>query len=96
MGRPPSDVRDRLIDAARTRFLREGVDGASLRDIAADASTVLGTIVYHFPKKEDLFLEVVEKAYAPMLEDLAALLDREGTTRRVGDARTSGTRRHGP
>jgi len=81
MARPPSDIRDRVLEASRARFLGEGVDGASLRDIARDAGTSLGMVVYYFPKKEDLFLEVVEVVYAPFLADVVRLLD-EGTTTR--------------
>jgi AcrR family transcriptional regulator len=81
MARPPSDIRDRLVDAARARFLREGVDGAALREIARDAGTSLGIVVYYFPKKEDLFLEVVEAIYAPLLADVVRILEEKTSTR---------------
>jgi len=81
MARPPSDIRERLVDAARARFLREGVDGAALREIARDAGTSLGIVVYYFPKKEDLFLEVVEAVYAPLLADVVRILEETTSTR---------------
>jgi AcrR family transcriptional regulator len=81
MARPPSDIRARLIDAARSRFLEHGIDGASLRDIARDAETSLGIVVYWFPKKEDLFDEVLESAYGPIVADLARLLGEQASTR---------------
>ena len=56
------------------RFLAEGVDGASLREIARDAGTNIGMIVYYFPTKDDLFLAVVEGVYAGIVEDLTRLL----------------------
>ena len=37
MARPRSDIQPRIVEAARYRFLRAGVDGASLREIAKDA-----------------------------------------------------------
>ena len=74
MARPPSDIRARLIDAARARFLVEGVNGASLRDIARDAETSLGIVSYWFPKKEALFDAVLEETYAPLVADLERLL----------------------
>lgn len=74
MARPRSDIRPRVLEAARARFLLEGVDGASLRAIAADADTSVGMIHYYFPTKDELFLAVVEDIYAAMLTDLAAAL----------------------
>ena len=60
--------------AARKRFLREGVDGASLRRIAHDARTSIGMIYYYFPTKNDLFLAVVEEIYGRFLDDLEKVL----------------------
>lgn len=94
MARPRSDIRPRLIEAARARFLREGVDGASLRSIAKDAETNIGMVYYYFPAKEDLFHAVVEDVYAGMLEDVTSIFEaRErpfedrlrGLSTRLGD-----------
>jgi AcrR family transcriptional regulator len=61
--------------AARDRFLKDGVDGASLRSIAHDARTSIGMIYYYFPSKDDLFLAVVEQVYEKVLADMAAALE---------------------
>jgi AcrR family transcriptional regulator len=74
MARPRSDIQPRIVEAARARFLAEGVDGASLREIARDAKTNIGMIAYYFPTKDDLFLEVVEEVYAKLVADLALIL----------------------
>jgi AcrR family transcriptional regulator len=74
MARPRSDIQPRIVRAARTRFLEAGVDGASLRTIAADAGTNVGMVFYYFPTKDDLFLAVVEEVYAKVLEDIRAAL----------------------
>lgn len=74
MARPRTDIQPRIVHAARARFLAEGVDGASLRTIAADAGTSVGMIFYYFPTKDDLFLAVVEEFYARLLEDLSSAL----------------------
>jgi AcrR family transcriptional regulator len=76
MARPRSDIRDRLVEAARERFLVQGVDGASLREIAAAARTGIGMVYYYFPTKDDLFLAVVEATYAGLVRDVEALLQR--------------------
>jgi len=74
MPRPRSDIRPRIIEAARERFLVDGVDGASLRRIARRAHTSIGMIYYYFPSKDDLFLGVVEDVYAGLLADLSVAL----------------------
>jgi len=73
MARPRSDIRPRLIEAARRRFLEDGVDGASLRSIADDAATNIGMVVYYFPTKDDLFFAVVEETAARLLDDLETI-----------------------
>src|SRR3954467_5674250 len=67
MARPKSDIEPRILAAARARFLSDGVDGASLRQIAADAGTSIGMVYYYFPNKDDLFLAVVEEVYEGVL-----------------------------
>ncbi len=62
MARPRGDISERLVKAAREAFLTQGVDGASLREIAAEAGTSLGMITYYFPTKDDLFLAVLERS----------------------------------
>lgn len=94
MARPRSGIKPRIVEAARARFLAEGVDGASLRAIARDAGTNIGMIVYYFSTKDDLFLSVVEEAYAGIVDDMAHLLGAPGPAlprlrrafRRLGNA----------
>ncbi|MCA9601260.1 MAG: TetR/AcrR family transcriptional regulator [Polyangiales bacterium] len=74
MPRPKTDIEERIVEAARKCFLRSGVDGTSLRAIAATARTNLGMVYYYFPTKDDLFLRVIEAPYGRMLDDLEAVL----------------------
>jgi AcrR family transcriptional regulator len=74
MPRPKGDIEPRIVAAARRRFEKKGVDGASLRAIAKDAGTSIGMIYYYFPTKDDLFLSVVESTYERVLADLEATL----------------------
>ncbi|MET0389443.1 MAG: TetR/AcrR family transcriptional regulator [Polyangiales bacterium] len=74
MARPASDIRERISTAARTRFLIEGVDGASLRQIAKDAGTNIGMVYYYFKAKDDLFHAVVEDVYRGLLADIEQIL----------------------
>ncbi len=76
MARPASDISARIVHAARERFLLEGVDGASLRQIAKDAKTNIGMVYYYFPTKDDLFSAVVEDVYGGILREFReALVD---------------------
>jgi AcrR family transcriptional regulator len=81
MARPRSDIAPRILDAARARFLSDGVDAASLRHIARDAGTSIGMIYYYFPSKDDLFFAVIDEVYENLLADLAAALAPDGSTR---------------
>ena len=74
MARPRTDIAPRIVHAARDRFLRDGVDGASLRHIARDAKTSIGMVYYYFPTKDDLFFAVVEELYVALLADLEIAL----------------------
>jgi len=74
MARPRTDIAPRILVAARRRFRRSGVDGATLRAIARDAGTSVGMIYYYFPTKDELFFAVVEEMYAKVLADLERAL----------------------
>ncbi len=74
MARPKGDIDQRILRAARVRFLAEGVDGASLRAVAKDARTSIGMIYYYFPTKDDLFFGVVEEVYQRVLRDIEKAL----------------------
>jgi AcrR family transcriptional regulator len=79
MARPASGIAPRIVHAARERFLLEGVDGASLRNIAKDAGTNIGMVYYYFKTKDELFSAVVEEAYSLILEDLKLALAETAT-----------------
>ena len=78
MPRPRSDIRPRILRAARKSFLQHGVAGASLREIARRARTSIGMIYYYFKTKDDLFLAVVEEHYESAIADLEDALQGPG------------------
>lgn len=84
MPRPRTDIQPRILAAARARFLKDGVDGASLRAIARDAGSNLGMLYYYFSSKDDLFLAVVEEVYAALLADLTDALGPGSFEERIG------------
>jgi AcrR family transcriptional regulator len=54
-------ARERIISAAETILNKQGVDGASMRDIAAAAKMQLASMYYHFKSKDELLWAVWEK-----------------------------------
>ncbi len=78
MARPRSDIAERIRRAAQEQFLAQGVDGASLRAIAAEAGTNIGMVYYYFPSKDDLFQAVVESVYRGLLADAGEALRGDG------------------
>jgi AcrR family transcriptional regulator len=74
MARKRTDLAPRIVAAAREKFLAQGVDGASLREIAREAGTNIGMVYYYFPTKDDLLLAVVEEIYGGMVSDIRAAL----------------------
>lgn len=85
MARPRSNIRSRIVHAAREQFLRSGVEGTALRTIARHAHTSIGMVYYYFPHKDDLFFEVVEEVYIALLSDLTRALSPDVPVReRIG------------
>jgi AcrR family transcriptional regulator len=62
-GRPegPSDLRERILDAAERKFGNMGFDGASLRDIAGEAGVTQALVNYYFRSKQGLFEEAYRR-----------------------------------
>lgn len=65
---PTASTRDRLIDAAFRVVARDGLDGASVKLIAAEAGITPGLVHYHFSSKE----AVLEAALLRGLESYIA------------------------
>jgi len=81
MARPATDLKHRLVAAARDAFDRRGVDAVSLRAIAQRAGTTIGMVYYYFPTKDDLFFAVIDDVYARVLPDVAAALGGDAPLR---------------
>ncbi len=66
-GRRPgqSGSRERILDAARHLFAERGYDGASIRQIAADAGTDPALVHHYYGSKERLFVAAVRIPIEP-------------------------------
>jgi AcrR family transcriptional regulator len=50
-----------LLDAAEKRIRKCGYNAVSFRDLAVDADIKSASVHYHFPRKEDLGLALVQR-----------------------------------
>lgn len=66
--------RQRILDAARSRFARHGYDGTTVRAIAADAGVDPAIVYYFFGSKPRLFAEVIKLPGSPR-ESVTSLLE---------------------
>jgi AcrR family transcriptional regulator len=66
-------LRERILDAAATEFARSGLGGARVERIAAQAGANVRMLYYYFGSKDELFLAVLERAYATIREAEKAL-----------------------
>lgn len=65
--RDPQSTRERILDAALNLFSRKGYYDTRLDEIVEQSHTSKGSIYFHFPNKERLFLALVDQ-FADLLE----------------------------
>jgi AcrR family transcriptional regulator len=70
--------KQRILDAARKRFMRDGYERATVRAIAADAGVDVAMVYYFFDSKDGLINAAALTGPQHPLHQLATLLD-EGT-----------------
>jgi AcrR family transcriptional regulator len=75
--------RQNILEAAARLFARQGYHATSMRDIAAAAEMLPGSVYYHFASKEALLLAV----YVEGVARIAAHVDAAVTKKRTPDAR---------
>jgi AcrR family transcriptional regulator len=70
---PPSEARNRLLDAVITHFTRAGLADQSLRRIAEATGTSHRMLLYHFGSRDGLLLAVVQAVEARTRAMLASV-----------------------
>jgi AcrR family transcriptional regulator len=70
-------TRDALLDAAEEVFVKRGVTGAALEEIAAEAGFSRGAIYAHFGSKEELLLAVLDRFMERQLDQYLQMQHRE-------------------
>ena len=69
--------RDDILAAARSLFLSEGYDGASMGKIAAAAGLTPNTLYWYFRDKDELFVAVADLYLDALLQDHATVADQD-------------------
>jgi AcrR family transcriptional regulator len=67
-----------ILDAARKMFEAEGLDGASLRAIAAEAGYTPAALYFHFDSKEAIYAELLTSSIARLGETVDRAVARAG------------------
>jgi TetR/AcrR family transcriptional regulator, mexJK operon transcriptional repressor len=65
---------DQVLEGARTIFMRDGFDGASVDDIARAAGVSKATLYSYFPDKRILFVEVARRECIRQADEAARLI----------------------
>jgi AcrR family transcriptional regulator len=77
-----ADKRARILKAARDVFTAEGLEGASLRAIAARAGYTPAALYFHFESKEAIYAEVLRASLAALGRTVAAAIAEARTPAR--------------
>ena len=72
------DTRQTLLDAAESVARRRGYDGFSYADLAEAVGIRKASIHYHFPKKSDLSVALIERYTEQVAASLAEIRRRDG------------------
>lgn len=75
-GRPRlgPDQRARLLDAALACYVRQGIRGTSIRDIATEAGVTSALVHYYFGDAEKLLQQVVQERLMPVFQTVRGSL----------------------
>ena len=80
------NTRENILNTAKRHFLRDGLDGASLRNIVKDAGLTTGAFYKYFPTKESMFdalidpyVEHIYQIYDDVLAEFEVLSPQEQT-----------------
>jgi len=73
---PSTSSRERLLRVGARQARRSGLRSITVRGVCQQADANLGSFVYHFGSREAFVAEVIERWYAPLLEQMSATVDR--------------------
>ena len=78
-----AQTRNRILEAARRLFAKQGFDGTTTRDLAQAAGVAEGTLFRHFVNKKAILVEVATQGWIEILTDLLTELSEMGSYKAV-------------
>ncbi len=87
--RERTELREKILDAARELFITDGYEGVSMRKVAEKIEYSPAAIYVHFADKEELFREICFRdfgAFAEFFRNVARESDPIARLRKVGQA----------
>jgi AcrR family transcriptional regulator len=81
--RPPSVSRERILEAASSRFIRRGYSGTTLGSIAAEIGITTPAIYWHFKSKEELFSAALEQVLMSFVSYVRSSIDAKDPVTRL-------------
>jgi AcrR family transcriptional regulator len=78
-GERSSERRAQILQAAAAVYARQGIDGARMDDIVAEAGLSKGTLYWYFDSKDDITVALVEEVISGEFAQLRQLVDADGT-----------------
>ena len=73
------ETRTRILDVAQEAFARYGYDATGVAEICRRAGVTKGGFYHHFPSKQDVFLEMLERWLEGLDQDLEVMRSGEET-----------------
>ena len=72
--RQKEGVREEILDAARTLFVKEGYEHVSIRKIAEKVEYAPGTIYLYFHDKAEILDRICEETFSKLAKRMAAIV----------------------
>ncbi len=80
------DTRARLVQAAQVLWVRDGFDTTHVAEICRVAGVSVGAFYFHFPRKEDLLVELAAMASNRLWSEYEQLASTDATTLGIVEA----------
>ena len=78
--REKEGIREEILDAARTLFVKEGYESVSIRKIAEKIEYSPGTIYLYFQDKAEILFEICTQTFAKLERNLSAIFEDNADT----------------
>ncbi|RQO41337.1 hypothetical protein DBV14_28535 [Variovorax sp. KBW07] len=81
--KPQADRREAIVHAAWRMAATGGLAAVTIRSIAGEIGFTTGIVMHHFPTKEAILEEMIERLYRGLFDDYRAALARAPAGRRL-------------